>query len=46
MQPLPRTTMRAFDEVVLVVTAHFQRDAGDVVPPACKNVAYDLIDAL
>ena len=46
MQALARAAVKAFGEVLLVVSAHLGRDAGDVVPPACKNVAYDLIDAM
>ena len=46
MQALARAAMRAFDEVLLIVTAHLWDNAGDVVSPTCEDVAYDLIDAL
>lgn len=46
MNFLPGAAVLAVSEVVLVVSAHFWRQAGNVVPPASQNFAYDRIDAL
>ena len=46
VQPLPRPAMGTVGEVLLVVTAHFRSNAGDVVSPAGKNVAYYLINTV
>ena len=44
METLARAAVNAFGEVLLVVAAHLRRDAGDVVSPACQDIAYYLIN--
>src|SRR6185312_2958493 len=46
MQTLPPAAMRAIQEMLLVVGAHFRSNAGDVVSPSCQDVSDDLIYAL
>jgi len=46
MQALARAAMWAFDKVLLIIAAHLCGNAGDVVSPTRKDVAYHLIDAL
>ncbi|HEX4663604.1 MAG TPA: hypothetical protein VH196_04380, partial [Terriglobales bacterium] len=46
VQALPRTAMRTVEEVVFVVGAHLRSDAGNVVSPACEDIAYYLIHTL
>jgi len=46
MQPLPAAATSTRCQMLFVVTAHFWRQAGDIVPPACQNPANHGINAL
>src|SRR5215831_5203419 len=46
MQFLPAAAVLAGGEVMLVVFAHFGREARDVIPPSGQNLAYEGVDAL
>src|SRR5271170_4361973 len=46
VKPLPSPAVIARLKMPFVVGTHLQRDAGNIVAPARKNVANDLIGAL
>ena len=46
MQPLARSAALALGKVLLVIAAHFWRQAGNVIAPASQNLAYNWINAL
>ena len=43
---LPAAAVFAGGKVVLVVLAHLGRDAGNIIPPAGQNLAYEGVDTL
>jgi hypothetical protein len=45
MKFLARTAARAFSQMLLVILAHFRRNSGNIVPPACQDGSYHSVSA-